>query len=67
MGRRKRYEKRGRPVSHPKVKCVENGHIFDTYTEAAESIGGSRKGVSFCTQGLQRHHHGYHFIFVQDH
>jgi len=55
--------KRGRPPTHPKVMNKETGDIFDTYTEAAKAIGGSRVGVYRCVTGMQKHHHGYHFIF----
>lgn len=53
--------KRGRPVTHPEIVHEETGKVFTTYTEAAESIGGSRHGVRRCCEGTQKHHHGNHF------
>lgn len=57
--------KRGRPVIHPKVICLETGEVFDTYTEAGCSIGGNRFGVYRCCIGIQKHHHHYHFSFIE--
>lgn len=56
--------KRGKPVTHPKIKC-SNGKIYDTYTEAAKDIGGSRFGVMKCCCMGQSHHHGYKFCFTK--
>lgn len=62
---KEKQKKRGKPVTHKPVMNVETGDIFDTYTEAAEAIGGSRFGVYKCAIGIQSHHHGFHFIFVE--
>lgn len=59
-------KKRGRPVAHPKVKCVETGDIYDTYKAAGEAIGGSRYGVRKVCEGTQSHHHGRHYIWVTE-
>lgn len=62
---KKSERKRGKPVTHPKIVCVDTGELFDTYTEAANAIGGSRWGVMRCCFKMQKHHRGYHFIFTR--
>ena len=57
-------EKPGKPPNHPPVLNIETGMIFETYTEAAKAIGGSRYGVYKCCVGVQEHHHNYHFKFT---
>ena len=56
--------KRGKPVVHKPVECIETGRRFKTYLDAGKSIGGSRHGVRRCCEGTQKHHHGYHFQFT---
>ena len=51
----------GKPPDHPKIILIETGEIFDTFTEAAEAIGGDRTNVRRVACGLQSHHKGYHF------
>lgn len=58
--------KRGKPVTHPRIKCIETGEEFETYKEAGESIGGSRFGVRKVCEGTQKHHHGKHYIWVTE-
>ena len=57
---------RGKPVVHPKVRNCETDEIFETYTEAAESVGGSRYGVMKTCWGIQRVHHGVRFEFIEE-
>lgn len=61
----KRYNKPGRPVTHPPVKCRETGDIYETYTDAGIAVKGNRHGVRKCAEGTQKHHHGYHFDYVK--
>ena len=56
----------GRPPNHPKVRNVETGMVHDTYESAAKEINGYRGQVYLVANGVQRHHHGYHFEFVED-
>ena len=58
------YKKRGKPLKHLPIKNVETGDIFETYTEAANFIGGDRTNIKRVAHGVQSHHKGYHFIFV---
>ena len=58
--------KRGRPVTHPKVRCIETGEVYTTYTEAGKEVGGSRHGVRKCCEGTQTHHHGRHYIWEEE-
>lgn len=58
--------KPGKPVTHPPVRNCETGETFETYTEAGEAVNGDRHGVRRCAEGTQRHHHDYHFEFVQE-
>lgn len=57
--------KRGKPVTHPPILCVETGKVYDTYTEAAKDIGGSRFGVMKTLNWGQRHTHGFHFKYIK--
>lgn len=59
----KKYAHPGKPVTHPKVCCLETGEVFDTYTAAADSVGGSRTGIRRCVEGIQKHHKGYHWTW----
>lgn len=61
----KRKRGKGKPVTHPKIRCVETGEVYDTYTEAGKAIGGSRYGIRKCCEGTQKHHHGRHYIWEE--
>ena len=61
----KEKKKPGKPVTHPPVKHVESGMIFKTYKEAAEFVNGSPNNVYHVAIGIQSHHKGQHFIFVE--
>ena len=56
-------KKRGKPVTHPKVCDLNTQKVYNTYTEAAYDIGGTRFGVMRCCEGLQRHHKGHVLIY----
>lgn len=56
----------GRPSNHGKIKCHENGKIYDTFVDAAKDIGGFACKVYLVAHGGQSHHHGYHFDFVKE-
>ena len=60
----KLYSKPGKPPEHPRVRNIETGDIFVTYTEAAKAIDGDRTNVKRVIFGVQSHHKGYHFEFV---
>lgn len=55
--------KRGKPIRHPKIVDLTTSTVYDTYTEAAEAVGGSRFGVMRCCEDLQRYHKGHVFVF----
>lgn len=57
-------KKPGKPPAHPSVRNVETDEIFDTYTDAAKAINGDRTNVKRVACGVQSHHKGYHFEFV---
>lgn len=56
----------GRPPYHPKVVNVELGTEHDTYESAAKEIKGYRNKVYMVCQGMQKHHHGFHFKFKDE-
>ena len=58
--------KPGKPPNHLAVQNVETGDIFKTYTEAAKAINGDRSNVKRVAFGVQSHHKGYHFVFVDE-
>lgn len=61
----KLYSKPGKPPNHPNVRNMETGEVFITYTEAALAINGDRTNVKRVAIGVQSHHKGYHFEFVE--
>ena len=56
----------GRPPDHPPVCVFETGETYETYLEAAESVGCSRWGVMRCCKGVQAATRGFHFYFDMD-
>ena len=56
-------KKRGKPIKHPKILDLTTQTIYNTYTEAAQAVGGSRYGVMRCCEGCQRYHKGHIFVF----
>ena len=71
MSRKKSNRRVGRPnlyeSSGVKIFICELGELFDSYTAAANRIGGRRSGVHACLKGgCGRHSHmGYTFKFVK--
>lgn len=71
MPRRNRYSKKGRPSVYQKeglkIRIVELGEDFESFSEAANRIGGTRGGVHACLRGTgnRRTHMGYTFKFVK--
>lgn len=55
----------GKPVTHPNVACVELGCVYETYTKAAEAVGGSRYGVRKCCNGELKTHRGLRFVHTE--
>lgn len=56
-------KKRGKPINHPQIVDLNTQKIYNTYTEAANDVGGSRFGVMRCCEGYQSHHKGHIFVF----
>lgn len=65
MGRKKRYDKRGRPVHHPKILILETGEVCSSYNEVAKKVGGNRGNVYLCLIGMRRNVNGYHFRYLR--
>lgn len=61
-----KHKRPGKPVNHPPIINLDTGEVFETYTEAGQSVGGSRFGVMKCCTGLQSNHYGYKFRFVKE-
>lgn len=59
-------KKRGKPVTHPKIVRKDTGEVFDTFTEAGDSVGGSRFGVMKCCYKIQHKHKGREFEFIKE-
>lgn len=72
MPRRRRYDRPGRPCLKDseglQILIVELGEVFDSYSEAANRIGGRRSGVYSCLRGTgrRRTHMGYTFRYVKN-
>lgn len=59
-------KKRGRPVTHLPIIDKDTGKIYKTYTEAAIDIHGDRANVYRVAIGIQTHHKGHKFNFLDD-
>lgn len=72
MGRKKKYDRVGRPSDHPEIRiCWEEdgqkksfAETFKTFVDAAKKINGNPKLVRLCTLGQALSHKGYKFEFV---
>lgn len=64
MGRKKKYEKRGRPPKHKPVYIVEMDNVAKSYEEAALKVGGNRGDVLLCLMGDRKTHKGHTFEYV---
>lgn len=72
MGRKKKYDRVGRPSDHPEIRICweEDGtrmsfkETFKTFVDAAKKIDGNPKLVRLCTLGQALSHKGYTFEFV---
>ena len=49
-----------------RVRVVETGETFNSFTECARAIGGTISGIHDCKSGRQHQHRGYHFIFPEE-
>ena len=65
MKKRYKHKGPGKPVTHPKIRHIESGRVFDTYSEAAYYVGGNRWGVKYTAMGIQSNHFGNHFEYVR--
>ena len=64
MGRPRKYDKPGRPVTHDPVLIVELGEIVRSYAEAAVKVGGNRGNILLCLLGDRQTHMGCHYEYV---
>lgn len=72
MGRKKKYDRVGRPSDHPEIRICweEDGtrmsfkETFKTFVDAAKKIDGNPRLVRLCTLGQALSHKGYKFEFV---
>ena len=58
---------RSAPCPKPrKVRIVETGEVFNTLSDCARHIGGTKTHVYECLDGVRKTHKGYHFESVVD-
>jgi group I intron endonuclease len=48
------------------VKCLNNGIVYKSMTEASKQLGIKNKSISKVCNGLRNHTHGYRFEFVDE-
>ena len=48
------------------IRIVETGDVFESVSECARRIGGSRRNIWQCLAGRRSTHLGYHFEYVED-
>ena len=48
------------------IRIVETGEIFESISECARRIGGSKHHIWHCLAGERSTHRGYHFEYVRD-
>ncbi len=63
MGRKKKYDKVGRPPKHRPVYIVELGEAYPSYEAAASRVGGNRGNVLLCLEGDRKTHKGFTFKY----
>lgn len=66
MGRKKKYDKVGRPPKHKPVYIVELGETYKSYEAAASRIGGNRGNVMLCLLGDRKSCQGFTFEYVDE-
>lgn len=66
MGRKKRYDKPGRPPKHKPVRIVELDEVYKSYESAASRIGGNRGNIMLCLLGDRKSCRGYTFEYVDE-
>lgn len=49
-----------------KIRILETGEIFDSYTDCAARIGGSTGHICQCLSGERHTHKGYHFEAIDE-
>lgn len=52
--------------SRRRVRMVEFNITYNSVTECAKAIGGSRTAVQACLNGTRKTHKGYHFEYVKE-
>lgn len=43
------------------IRCVETGQTFESYTQAAKSVGVCASAISNCIKGISKTCGGYHW------
>lgn len=66
MGRKKKYDKVGRPPKHKPVYIVELGETYQSYEAAASRIGGNRGNVMLCLLGDRKSCQGFTFEYADE-
>lgn len=66
VGRKKKYDKVGRPPKHKPVRIVELGETYKSYEAVASRIGGNRGDVMLCLLGDRKSCRGFTFEYVND-
>lgn len=49
-----------------KIKCLNNGKIYNSIKEASEDLGISHQAISRVSLGQRKHTHGYRFIRLEE-
>ena len=64
-----RNEGRGCPFCagrvYPKIRCLENDKIYNTYEEIEQELSAKKKNVSQVVHGKRKSTKGFHFEFVE--
>ena len=47
-----------------KVKCLENGKIYDTILDASKELNLDPAHIGHVCRGELKQHKGYHFIYI---
>ena len=60
------YDENGRHRNDKRVKCLDNGVIYDSVKIASQTLGINSSGIAKCCRGEQSQTNGYHFCFVDE-
>ena len=60
------FDENGKAKGNKRVKCLDNGVVYDSVKIASQTLGINSSGIAKCCRGEQSQTNGYHFCFVDE-